>query len=205
MAKFPKTALTISLAVHAAIIAGGFILPSLISQEELPGRGEEVMVLFVEPAGNVAFGPDHATRTRKAARHGGAVPESLSEVTAVDDRSADADSGEDVDDASAGGVRAAGGPGTSPGHGGSDLLAQIWKRIDESKYYPASARRNGITGSPKVSFAIDEGGRVRWLKLVRSCGNLTLDEAALKAVRRATPLPYYPKPITVIVKYSLTN
>lgn len=205
MAKFPKTAFIISLSVHLAIIAAAFVLPKIFFQMELPGPGDEVIVLFVEPAGDVAFGPSHAAKMRKAARHKGVVPESLSEVTAIDDRGSGHDSGEDMDDISAGGVQATGGPGTSPGHGGSDLLSQIWSKVNASKYYPASARRNGITGSPKVSFAIDREGSVKWVKLVRSSGRLILDEAALKTVRRSTPLPYYPKPITVIIKYSLTN
>jgi protein TonB len=104
-----------------------------------------------------------------------------------------------------GGTRGIGGPGKSMGSGGSELLSRIWRRINESKYYPASARRSGITGSPRVAFAVDEGGQVRWVKLVQSSGRRILDDAAVETVRRAAPLPYYPKPITVAVKYSLTR
>ena len=56
---------------------------------------------------------------------------------------------------------------------------------------------------PRVTFAIGEDGSVKWVRLARSSGTAILDEAALAAVRRAAPLPYYPAPITLAVKYSL--
>jgi TonB family protein len=60
-----------------------------------------------------------------------------------------------------------------------------------------------MTGMPRVTFAIDGGGGVSWVRLASSCGNRILDDAAVATVRRAAPLPYYPTPITLAVKYSL--
>jgi len=201
MGRFPKKAVAISLAVHIALIAAWIWLPGLLSRHDVPGPGEEVQVWLAEPTGDIAFGPGHGKpegsveRTRQSRADQLAVPGAKTEGTEQSEESVQR----------AGGVGGAGGAGTSTGAGGSELLARIWRRINASKYYPASARRGGITGSPKVAFALDESGQVKWVKLVASSGKSILDDAAIETVRRAAPLPYYPKPITVAVKYSLTR
>lgn len=65
------------------------------------------------------------------------------------------------------------------------------------------AKRRGMEGSPRITFAIDEDGSIKWVRLLDSCGKEILDRAAVDTVHRAAPLPYYPKPITLAVKYSL--
>ena len=42
-------------------------------------------------------------------------------------------------------------------------------------------------------------------KLAAKQGHAILDDAAKETVRRAAPLPFYPQPITLTVKYSLAN
>jgi TonB family protein len=201
MSRFPKKAVAISLAVHIAVIAGAIWLPTLLSRHDVPGPGEEVQVWLTEPSGDVAFGAGHGTLEASAGR---------TRATNVDRLALPSERANDPEESEgsaqrAGGSRGIGGPGTSRGEGGSELLSRIWRRINESKYYPASARRSGITGSPRVAFALDESGQVRWVKLVRSSGKRILDDAAIETVRRAAPLPYYPKPITVAVRYSLSQ
>ncbi len=92
----------------------------------------------------------------------------------------------------------------STDHGpGDPRLTTIWKKINRKKYYPEIARRQSLQGSPKVSFNIGLGGQVENVNLVRSCGHDILDKAALKTISRSSPLPFYPKTITIAVKYAL--
>lgn len=95
------------------------------------------------------------------------------------------------------------GKGIGSGSTGDPILTSIWKRINRSKYYPPVAKRRGMEGSPRITFAIDEDGSIKWVRLLDSCGKEILDRAAVDTVHRATPLPFYPKPITLAVKYSL--
>lgn len=50
--------------------------------------------------------------------------------------------------------------------------------------YPALAKRRGQSGTVVVRFTCDEQGLVVAAEVVRSCGFVLLDEAALRAVRR---------------------
>ncbi|MFH0799111.1 MAG: TonB family protein, partial [Pseudomonadota bacterium] len=109
--------------------------------------------------------------------------------------------------ASEGGVVPGSGSGSSASHAGAGdpALQRIWKRINSSKYYPQIARSRRIEGAPRVTFAIGEDGSVKSAGVATSCGEALLDEAAVEAVRRAAPLPFYPGPITVTVRYSLKD
>lgn len=99
------------------------------------------------------------------------------------------------------------GKGKSAGGGKEDekILREIWKKIDRNKRYPMIARKRKIEGTPKVSFELDANGNVKWVKLVAGCGNDLLDEAAIETVKRASPLPAYPHPITLSIRYSLSE
>ncbi|MDV2997134.1 MAG: hypothetical protein N4J56_006839 [Chroococcidiopsis sp. SAG 2025] len=50
--------------------------------------------------------------------------------------------------------------------------------------YPASARRRGVEGVPKVAFYVGSDGNVSNVQLVQSSGDADLDAAALKQVTR---------------------
>lgn len=97
------------------------------------------------------------------------------------------------------------GEGLGAGKDGDPLLKNIWRRINSSKYYPQIARRQGLEGTPRVTFLIGEDGSVKSVDIATSSGEAILDDAAKETVRRAAPLPYYPKPITLAVKYSLKD
>ena len=103
------------------------------------------------------------------------------------------------------GVGSGQGSGVGAGSGGNPVLAKIWKRINSSKYYPETAKHQGMEGSPRVTFSIAEDGSVSNVAIATSCGQAILDDAAKETVRRASPLPFYPQPITLTVKYSLAN
>lgn len=94
--------------------------------------------------------------------------------------------------------------GTAPGRKhGEKQLARIWRKINRAKYYPLHARRNLWEGNPRVTFKIGNEGHVEYVRLVKSCGITELDDAAIETVRRAVPLPHYPKAITLTIRYSL--
>ena len=133
--------------------------------------------------------------------HGGeGVPSSPSPLPAlskVEGTGEDKGEGEGASDGSGGS-----GIGTGTGRG-DPRLAAIWKKINRAKYYPEIARRQGLEGIPKIAFSINEDGRVKDVKLLNSCGHDILDHAAVEAVEKSSPLPFYPQPITIAVRYSL--
>jgi protein TonB len=67
----------------------------------------------------------------------------------------------------------------------SALLAKIWG----AARYPEAARERGATGVTTVRFALDGLGAVTLADLAQSSGDRALDDEALAAVRRASPLP----------------
>jgi len=68
------------------------------------------------------------------------------------------------------------------------LRAKIWGLVR----YPESARERGATGVATVRFALDGVGAVTLADLAQSSGDGALDDEALAAVRRASPLPAPP-------------
>ena len=98
------------------------------------------------------------------------------------------------------------GVGTGSGRSGEDeILAEIRQRIERAKRYPLRARRHGLEGTSDVVFLIRDDGNVHGLKLARSSGVASLDEAALATIRRAAPFPFYPQPIQIGIRFSLSK
>ncbi len=195
-----KFAIIISVFTHLALImllaAGVF----LSGREYAAGPGDAVSVWIEAGEGSTPSAQSTARQmslprsSDSMASQSEDLPDS-GEKTPTSTGSADGAGGGETGD----GAGVAGGGGA----GGNPVLAKIWRKIDRSKYYPGAARRRGIVGAPSVTFALNEDGGVKWLKLARSSGEAVLDDAALATVKRAEPLPYYPGPITLAVKYSL--
>jgi TonB family protein len=101
-----------------------------------------------------------------------------------------------------------GGAGMGVGSGsgrGDPRLMEIWAKINRSKYYPELARRQRLEGTPKINFIVTSDGKIEGVKIVQSSGSDLLDQSALETIKRSSPLPYYPKPITIAVRYSLKD
>jgi TonB family protein len=83
-------------------------------------------------------------------------------------------------------------PSDSPGNDSGEIhrvfSAQIWGKIAKQKYYPRVARKRGYQGKPVVSFTISETGDLRDLVLLQPSSHKILDEAALTAVKNASPV-----------------
>jgi protein TonB len=93
------------------------------------------------------------------------------------------------------GARAASAPTPAPARGGAELaayrnalLAKIWG----AARYPEAARERGAIGVATVRFALDGAGAVTLADLAQSSGDRALDDEAMAAVRRASPLPAPP-------------
>ena len=73
--------------------------------------------------------------------------------------------------------------------GGGAYRDALLARIRSLTRYPEPARERGATGVATVHFALDGGGAVTLVDLTQSSGDRALDDEAVAAVRRASPLP----------------
>ena len=107
-----------------------------------------------------------------------------------------------------------GGIGGGTGQGNPDALkaylAQVRRRLVNSKKYPPAARSQKLEGVATVSFILTPDGRVLSSRLVSSSGHAILDDEVMALVRRVSPLPSRPKglpqdnlSLTVPIQFSL--
>lgn len=75
----------------------------------------------------------------------------------------------------------------------SGFSAKIRSRIAQVKYYPRIARNRGFEGQPVVAFTLGNGGELLELSIVNPSPFKLLDEAALDAVKSASPYPPIPE------------
>lgn len=93
---------------------------------------------------------------------------------------------------------AAGAAGDSAGQAANALAAQVnWEgllaaHLEKHKKYPRAAQRRNQQGSPTVTFKMDRAGNVLEANLAGSSGFDSLDEAAIDAFHRASPVPPLP-------------
>ena len=86
---------------------------------------------------------------------------------------------------------------------GDPRLLQIVRRINKRKYYPEEARRESLEGVPRVMFSINPSGSVGDVNIIETSGSRVLDSAAIETIKKSSPLPFYPDPITISLRYSL--
>lgn len=84
-----------------------------------------------------------------------------------------------------------------------NLYAKIRSRILNHQNYPRQARENGLEGRVQFIFSIEPSGNISELKIIKSSGHKILDEAALKTVRSAAPLPFIPEALSFSLVYTL--
>lgn len=70
--------------------------------------------------------------------------------------------------------------------------ARVKAKINRVKMYPADAERRGRSGSTLISFTVNAQGDVLVSSVQHSSGTISLDRAALSAVKSAQPLPAPP-------------
>jgi protein TonB len=74
---------------------------------------------------------------------------------------------------------------------------KVRTRIAQTKYYPRSARRRGFEGEPVVAFTLGNTGDLLELSINNPSQHKLLDEAALDAVKSASPYPPIPELLKV--------
>lgn len=77
----------------------------------------------------------------------------------------------------------------------ASYFARIKHQIELVWDYPDEAARRGISGRLTLRFQISKDGNLMNVRLINQSGYIILDDAALQAVKSATP--YYPFPVTI--------
>ncbi len=76
-------------------------------------------------------------------------------------------------------------------------LVNMKNRIELKWEYPFAASRNGWQGNLQIDFTIKKDGTVADIKLVKSSNYPVLDDAAITALRLASPFPPFPAGFSV--------
>ncbi len=101
----------------------------------------------------------------------------------------------------------AGSGSENPGGPAGILSSEQWRMlqsaIERAKSYPRLARERGIEGTVLVRFRVLPTGEVEEVNVARSSGAAILDEASVRTVRRAGPMPYVNGWIEVPMVYEL--
>lgn len=72
-------------------------------------------------------------------------------------------------------------------------LLNMKQKIELYWEYPDLAARNGWQGNLRINFRINKDGTVSDIELAKSSGYPMLDDAAITAIRLASPFPPFPK------------
>ena len=77
----------------------------------------------------------------------------------------------------------------------TDYFSLLQARIESRKYYPRSARKQGIEGSVDVSFRLFKDGEVR--DITTTGAHRLLNNAASQAIKKSLPFPAAPDSIVL--------
>jgi len=73
-----------------------------------------------------------------------------------------------------------------------EFSSQVRTKIAQTKYYPRMARKRGFEGEPVVAFTLGNTGDLLEITIKNPSKHKLLDEAALEAVKSASPYPPIP-------------
>jgi protein TonB len=101
------------------------------------------------------------------------------------------------------GVGGGGGGGANPDQLRSKYRKEhfeyIRRIIQENMVYPERAQRNGWEGQVVVMFSVMQNGRVKDIRIRKSCGYGILDENVLETIRKVEPFPRPPVAVELII------
>lgn len=86
----------------------------------------------------------------------------------------------------------------------SQLLALLHAAIQKHQHYPASALQLEREGNTTVNFTLFPDGHIEKLKMITASGTNALDEAALLAVKNASPFSGVDRYLTDPQEYQIT-
>ncbi|WP_170113159.1 energy transducer TonB [Ahniella affigens] len=75
----------------------------------------------------------------------------------------------------------------------SKYLRELMAWLAKHRVYPTEARKEKAEGIVQVRFSLDREGHLLAASVQRSAGFSVLDQAALDVLRRAAPMPAFPK------------
>jgi protein TonB len=75
--------------------------------------------------------------------------------------------------------------------------------IERAKTYPRFAREHGIEGTVLVRFKVLPTGDIETVRVIKSSGAQILDDASVRTVYRAAPMPYVNGWVEVPMVYEL--
>jgi TonB family protein len=177
------SALIISLLIHAVVICVIIIIV----------RGHPVESLnyehFVEVG--VSGGTAHTGTGKKTGQRDemdGLVPRDITQAVSATQTIG---TGTNADSpAGAEGLLNNTGNGRVPNQYEADLI----RRINENKYYPATARKQRLTGTVKLKFVLNRDGTLRGdISKVKTSGYDILDEAGIKTIESVAPFQPFPE------------
>lgn len=90
-----------------------------------------------------------------------------------------------------------GGAATSPSAGKAEAayLAELQRAIARHQRFPDEARKRGKTGVATLSFVVQGDGGIRQVRVAKSSGDASLDQAAVQAMQRLSRF----KPIPAVI------
>lgn len=74
----------------------------------------------------------------------------------------------------------------------SNYPGKVASKLRRTLRYPPAARKDRLRGEVQVAFTVSSAGGVAAVRVARSSGFSVLDQAAIEAVRRASPFPPIP-------------
>ena len=76
--------------------------------------------------------------------------------------------------------------------GKADYFSTLKAWLEKHKTYPRRARLSGTQGTVVINFSMSRDGKVLSRHIIESSGHTILDEAAIEAVQKSSPLPQPP-------------
>lgn len=198
-----KSAIGFSIGVHAVIIFCIVGVGWRYLHQEKPGLPILIHEVIVGDGESTGGAPTSRPSTPHIAVTRTTMTSSESSQTRPDNtpqvatRSSDGTATHTIGESNAGtgnGTGSASGNGSGSGSGGGNgnpTLAEIRRRIESAKRYPAQARAMHQEGRVGVHFRIQPNGQIAEVYVAQSSGVPALDDAAMQAVTRSAPLPYY--------------
>lgn len=205
--------LAVSLGIHV-LICGTALVFAHYGETLFTGGPRVITVALVADSGRSAAGP---IRTARRAPITEPAVHALPDKGAQQDAPTAAVPGEDIESGqeSSGAADSSGsssggdagiGSGEPDGPEGA-MSSEQWRllqsALEKVKTYPRLARERGIEGTVLVRFKVLPSGTVETVNVVRSSGASILDEASVKTVYRAAPMPYVQGWVEVPMSYVL--
>jgi TonB family protein len=178
--KMKKRYLTLSVLIHAVIIASLIFLSSILM---IGNKSESIDALMVSVSGN----PDLEIGSGKGMKK--ELPSTQRSRTIAELGLKNATSVENSSEYSGQG----GGTGLNAE---TSYTGYILQKIQEYKYYPLSAKKNKLTGVVKIRFTLLSNGSIKDdINIIASSGEDILDSTAIKIIKSAAPFPAFPQSI----------